>query len=137
MTKVVSLSEAASIAIHSIILIAKVEKMINVNQIAEATGSSKHHVAKVVQRLVKENILSSIRGPQGGFFLKKDPADITLLEVFEAIEGKLEITDCPMDNPICPFEECIMGTVVKNMTVEFKNYFQNKTIKDFLTKKAS
>ena len=54
MSKVVTISEAASIGLHGIILIAKSKKeMVNVVKIAELTGSSKHHVAKVFQRLVK------------------------------------------------------------------------------------
>ena len=67
MAKIFSLSEAASIAIHSMVLIARSDKMMNVVKIAERTGSSKHHVAKVLQRLVKEDYLSSVRGPHGGF----------------------------------------------------------------------
>jgi DNA-binding IscR family transcriptional regulator len=46
MSKVVTISEAASIALHGMILIARSEPSINVMQIAELTGASKHHVAK-------------------------------------------------------------------------------------------
>jgi len=132
MTRVVTISEAASIAIHSMVLIANSEKMINATQLSKIMGSSKHHVAKIAQRLVKENILRSIRGPHGGFSLKKRPEDVTLLQIFEAIEGKIEITECPMDNPVCPFDKCIMGNIVKKMTTEFRDFFQNHTLKDYL-----
>ena len=132
MTRVVTISEAASIAIHSMVLIANSKKKINVTQLADAMGSSRHHVAKVVQRLVKEDILSSVRGPHGGFSLKKKPEDISLLKIFESIEGQIEITECPMDNPICPFDKCIMGNLVKKMTTEFRNYFQEHTLKDYI-----
>ena len=72
MSKVVTLSEAASIGLHGMILIAKAEnEMVNVLKIAELTGSSKHHVAKVFQRLVKIGLLNSFRGPNGGFSLRK------------------------------------------------------------------
>ena len=72
MAKVVSLSEAASLAIHAVVLIASSDKLVNVNQIAKATAASKNHLAKVMQRLVKSNLVSSTRGPSGGFLLKKE-----------------------------------------------------------------
>ena len=102
MSKIFSLSEAGSIAIHSMVLIASSDTKLNVVKISERTGSSKHHVAKVLQRLVKDNFLTSNRGPHGGFELKRPAEEINLLEVYESIEGKVEITTCPMDNLICP-----------------------------------
>lgn len=132
MSKVFTLSEAASIAIHSMVLIAKSEGMMNVNKIAERTGSSKHHVAKVLQRLVKEDYLTSIRGPHGGFELNKDPNNINLLEIYETIEGQLVVTECPMENPICPFDKCILGNVVADMTVKFRDYLKSHSLKEYL-----
>jgi DNA-binding IscR family transcriptional regulator len=70
MSKIVNLSEAASIAIHGMILVFKSDKPLNVIQIAERISSSKHHVSKIMQQLVKHGYLGSIRGPAGGFFLK-------------------------------------------------------------------
>jgi Rrf2 family protein len=132
MSRIIALSEAASIAIHSLVLIARSEEILNVVKISEATGSSKHHVAKVLQRLVKDGYLSSNRGPSGGFALKKNPEDITLLNIFETIEGKMEIAQCPMDNPVCPFEKCLMGNIVPRLTEEFRNYMAGQTVKEFI-----
>ena len=67
MSRIVCLSEAGSIAIHSMVLIARSKEIMNVINIAKATEASKHHVAKVLQRLVKEGYLTSNRGPKGGF----------------------------------------------------------------------
>ncbi len=132
MSKIVSLTEAASIALHGMIIVAKTEKMSNVMRIAEVTGSSRHHVAKIFQRLVKDNFLESHRGPTGGFTLKQDPADITLLQIYESIEGKIEVSKCPMDKSICPFGKCIMDNVTRKMTLEFKNHLESHTLADYL-----
>jgi Rrf2 family protein len=132
MSKIFSLSEAGSIAIHSIVLIAQAESKLNVNAIAERTGSSKHHVAKVLQRLVKDDFLISNRGPLGGFKLKRPAAEINLLEVYESIEGKIEITDCPMENPVCPFEKCLMSNIIKEMTLRFKDYMGDQILSNYL-----
>ncbi len=132
MSKIFSLSEAASIAIHSMVLIAQSDGMMNVNKISERTGSSKHHVAKILQRLVKEDYLTSIRGPHGGFELKKSPKEINLLEIYETIEGTLLVTECPMENPICPFDKCILGNVVADMTLKFRDYLEGHTLDEYL-----
>jgi len=132
MSRILSLSEAASIAIHGMILVARSDKLVNVNQIAELTSSSRHHVAKVFQRLVKENFITSNRGPSGGFSLKMAPADISFLDVYEAIEGKIEITKCPLDKPICPFEKCIFKNVIRDLTLEFREYLEDQTLDKYL-----
>lgn len=132
MSKIFSLSEAGSIAIHGMVLIAQAENIMNVQEIAERTGSSRHHVAKVFQRLVKDDFLLSARGPSGGFNLKKPADQINLLEIYESIEGKIEITACPMGNLICPFNKCIMGGIITEMTQNFKDYLQSQKLSDYL-----
>lgn len=132
MARVFSLSEAASIALHGIILIAQEKEGLNVIKIAERTDTSKHHVAKVMQRLVKAGYLLSQRGPSGGFVLRKDPKNINFLEIYEAIEGPIEITECPMDKQICPFDKCIMNNVTSKMTQDFKTYLSNQTVGQYL-----
>ncbi len=132
MAKIVSYSEAASIGMHGMVLIARAGDTINVQKIAEITGSSKHHVAKVMQRLVKEGFLLSNRGPAGGFKLNIDANKITLLQIYEAIEGQVKVVDCPHEKPVCPFGKCIMGTVVTDMTSTFKDHLSQQTLADLM-----
>jgi Rrf2 family protein len=132
MSKIVAISEAASIALHGMILIAKSKPSINVMQIAELTGASRHHVAKIMQRLAKNNYLSSHRGPSGGFTLKKAPESITFLEIYETIEGSIEVTSCPLDKQICPFDKCIMNNVTNQMTVQFRDHLRKQTLDQYL-----
>src|SRR6056297_2748452 len=132
MSKIVALSEAASIALHGMILIARSKKSMNVLAIAERTNTSKHHVAKVMQRLVKAGYLTSQRGPSGGFILRKKPENITFLEIYEIIEGVIEIGKCPMDKQVCPFDKCIMNNVTSKMTREFKEYLREQTIDQYI-----
>lgn len=132
MSKIVSLSEAASIALHGMILVGRAKNGLNVIKIAEDIGSSKHHVAKVMQRLVKSGHLTSQRGPNGGFVIKKDPAQISFLEIYEIIEGPIEITKCPMDKQVCPFDKCIMNNVAAKLTKEFKAYLSDQTLDKYI-----
>ncbi|MBK3518988.1 RrF2 family transcriptional regulator [Carboxylicivirga marina] len=132
MSKIVTLSEAASIALHSMVLIARSETKLNVNQISEAIDSSKHHVAKVMQRLAKEDFVASNRGPSGGFILKQEPTEISLLMIYEAIEGKVAIQSCPGDKRSCIIGACMLGDLSRNMTKEFKEYMESHYLNEYL-----
>jgi len=132
MSRIISLSEGASIGIHGIILIARDSESVNVQTIAKATDTSRHHVAKIMQRLVKEGLLTSHRGPGGGFVLKKKAKDITLLNVYEAIEGKIVATKCPLNKHICPFKKCLMNNITYELTLQFKEYLKSQTVEMYL-----
>jgi Rrf2 family nitric oxide-sensitive transcriptional repressor len=132
MAKIVSYSEAASIGMHGMVLVARAGETINVQKIADITGSSRHHVAKVMQRLVKEGFLSSNRGPSGGFKLSIEPAGITLLQIYEAIEGQVKVISCPHEKQVCPFGKCILGTVVSKMTLTFRDHLSTQTLADLM-----
>lgn len=132
MSKIVNLSEAVSIAFHAMVLVVQSKKNLNVIEIAQRTGSSKHHVAKIMQQLAKQGFVGSMRGPSGGFYLKKEAAEIDFLTIFEAIEGKLEESKCAMDKPVCTFENCIYSNIITKMTCDFKNYLKEQKLSSYL-----
>ena len=47
------------------------------------------YLLKILQQLVRVNVLRSKRGPRGGFFLARKPEEITLLNIIEAVEGPM------------------------------------------------
>jgi Rrf2 family protein len=132
MAKLFSLSEASSIAIHAMVLVAKSEGLINVNKIAETTKTSRHHVAKVMQRLVKNGLITSSRGRSGGFILKKSAGEISFLNIYESIEGKAEIAYCLFQSPVCPLDHCIMNNITAKISKEFLDYLESQTLNLYL-----
>jgi len=135
MGKIVNITEAVSIALHAMVIVAQNDKhgkQVNVNFIAEQTNSSRFHIAKVMQRLVKDGFIGSHRGPAGGFYMIKEPDEITLLEIYEAIEGKLEVTKCPLNRPTCPFKSCLFEGVTVQMTRSFKDFVAGHTLAHYI-----
>ncbi len=133
MAKIVNISEAVTIGIHCTILIAKEKgKQVNVNYLADVTGSSRFHIAKVLQKLVKDGFLSSTRGPSGGFYLREEPENITLLQIFESIEGRLVVSKCPIGKGACPMGACVFEDLTVRMSHEFKNYLESRTLADYM-----
>lgn len=132
MAKVLNITEAVTIALHSMIIIAnKTGEHINVNVISDAITSSKFHVAKILQKLVKEGYLGSSRGPSGGFYLRIKPKDLTLLEIYESIEGKITIQKCAIDHDVCPFETCVFDDLTLKMTRDFVDFLKSRTLADY------
>ena len=131
MPSVLRISEAASLGLHSMALLASnPEGRVSNHRFAEALNASEHHIAKVLARLAKAGLVHSTRGPGGGFVLARRPEDITLLDVYEAIEGRLEPTLCLLDPPICKGDQCILGGLVASVTREFADYLSKTTLAD-------
>ncbi len=61
-------------------------------RIADEYAIPQGYLLKVLQQLVRSQILDSVRGPQGGFVLARPADEITILDIVEAIEGTF-ITD--------------------------------------------
>jgi Rrf2 family protein len=58
-------------------------------EIAEACGVPTGHLLKILQQLVRAQILASERGPSGGFALRRAAHEVTLLDIVEAIDGPI------------------------------------------------
>lgn len=64
------------------------------SEIAQSYGIPSSFMAKILRALVRARLLRSTRGVHGGFSLARPATEITLLDVVEAIEGPLALTDC-------------------------------------------
>lgn len=132
MTKILAISEANAIAFHSMAVIAQSDLAINATILAERINASKHHVSKVMQRLVKVGLIGSTRGPSGGFYLRKKPEEIMLIDILEAIEGEVSIGECPIDNLECPFGSCLMGGICYELSEKLINYIKSSSLQDII-----
>ena len=65
------------------------EGIILSQDIAKKYNIPLEYLLKILQQLVRANILRSKRGPRGGFNLARNPRKVTLLEVIEAVEGPM------------------------------------------------
>lgn len=131
-----NISEAANIAIHSLALIAAGGKSLNVSQISELMKFSKNHTAKVMQVLARNGLVSSTRGPQGGFKLLLSSAEISVLQIIEIIDGGFDNGGCRSCFSDCPFEVCVYGTERSKLVSRFKDYYSKRTLKDIITEIA-
>ena len=122
MAKVWKVSDAATIALHAMTLLAAMDQTVSTKEIASLLRVSEAHLSKVLQRLHKAGLVKAIRGPRGGFKLERPGHKITLLEVYEAIEGPLTPGDCLFGTPICDGEKCIMGGLLEAVDKQVREY---------------
>ncbi|MBM3336012.1 Rrf2 family transcriptional regulator [Candidatus Sumerlaeota bacterium] len=117
MSNILRVSEAASLAIHaSLIMAGSAGESVGNRQMATLMGASEAHLAKVLQRLARVGLVKSARGPKGGFVLAKAPTDITILEIYEAIEGPLGAVTCLLGRPVCGGgDKCFMGDLLHDL----------------------
>ncbi|MBN2224917.1 MAG: Rrf2 family transcriptional regulator [Deltaproteobacteria bacterium] len=131
MTTVLKVSQAASLAVHTMALLAgDHEKPLSARQIAETLHVSEAHLAKVLGRLAREGLVQSTRGPRGGFVLTEGADRAPLLTVFEAIEGKFAPHDCLFETPLCDEGKCIFGDLVKKINEQMRRYLSETLISD-------
>ena len=124
MSSIVKVSGAASLALHAMSFLAVHEgdPMVSTHEVAETFHCSEDHLKKVVQRLVRAGVVRTVRGPRGGIALARPANKITLLEIFEAMEGPLETGNCILGNPVCSYNECIMGGLTESLNKQAKAY---------------
>ena len=123
MSHILKISEAASLALHAVVfLAAKPGRLVPTKEIASTLHLSEAHLSKVLQRLARAGLVRSIRGPKGGFTLGKPCDRISLLDVYEAIEGPFVSSNCLLDSPVCGGEQCILGGLLETANKLVEEY---------------
>ncbi|HLS71274.1 MAG TPA: Rrf2 family transcriptional regulator [Chitinophagaceae bacterium] len=109
------LSQTCQIAIKAAIYLSQQQgrkgSKVGVLIIAKEINASEHPVGKVLQRLVKNDIIISQKGPTGGFYMSEEQRRLPIIKIVHAIDGKdtfrrcaLGLTNCSASHP-CPIHE--------------------------------
>jgi Rrf2 family transcriptional regulator, nitric oxide-sensitive transcriptional repressor len=130
MTGLFNISEALSIGLHlGVSLTRHPDEYCSTRRIADEFGFSVHHVAKVVQKLVRGGILETVRGIQGGARLAGDPAGITLLAIAEALD-ETPSTGCLLNASICAGGNCVLGREIRSQNEHMRAVMGRTTLSD-------
>jgi len=77
------------------------DSVVTVEKISDEMTIPRSFAAKIVQKLTRAGLTNSMRGVKGGFFLKKKPAEMSLLEVVEAVDGPIDMNICVLNEDAC------------------------------------
>ncbi|RAR40692.1 Rrf2 family transcriptional regulator [Paenibacillus sp. MDMC362] len=123
-----------SVAIHILALVAFNSKLSS-EQIADSVTTNPVVIRRISSNLKKAGLLTS-RAGVSGFSLTRDPKDITLLDIYKAVNLEKElfsIHDKP--NPDCPVGKTIQGTLdvtFKSVQSAMENELNNKTLQEVM-----
>jgi Rrf2 family protein len=104
---------------------------IRVNVMASSLDIPRNYLSKVLYELARRGILSSVRGPQGGFALALDPGTLTLSEVIEPFDP-FEDRCLLMRRPCSDLAPCIAHHQWKRVAAEVRGFFRETTVAELL-----
>ncbi len=91
------------------------------------------YLLKILQQLVRANVLRSKRGPRGGFFLARESKEVNLLEIIEAVDGPLRshllLAEQTGNEPF----SLKMEKICQQATQQTRNLFQKTTLAQMLS----
>ena len=124
------LSITCKTAIKAVVFLASkidTDKKVSIKEIADDINGSEHTVGKLLQKLVKANIIKSSKGPTGGFYITLKQMQIAIIEIITAIDGDAVFKECGLGlSPI--------HNDYKKVRDQFEQFYKNKTVADLCKK---
>lgn len=111
------------------------DKHVSLKSVAERLSMSENYLEQLMALLKKGNLVSSIRGAQGGYFLSRDPKEITIGDILRALEGSLAPTDCTCEDNVyhCTLDgKCVTRTVWEKIRDNINHVVDNITLKQLM-----
>ena len=102
-----------------------------IKEIAEFIDASEHSVGKMLQTLVKENVICSSKGPNGGFYITAKQKSQPVINIINAIDGKDVFKECGLGLSKCSSTHpCPIHNDYKIVRDLFEKLCREKNIND-------
>lgn len=104
-----------------------------IDEVSREEHIPKSFLAKIFQHLARAGLVRSVRGSRGGFALLKSPAEISVLQIIEAVEGEIVFQRCRMDKPDCEHAGgCALCGLFERAQDRIKDVLTQTTLRDLL-----
>jgi Rrf2 family protein len=112
------------------------DERVATSTIAEKQRIPPSFLAKIISQLSIAGLLHTSRGARGGVTLAREPKDITLLDVVEAIDGPIQLNECVDASGVCTFEDdCPMKPAWCGAQEDLVKRLKSTNFSDMKTKK--
>lgn len=102
---------------------------IRAKNISEATDIPEAYASKLLQELSRHDVVSSAKGPHGGFYLTDKNRDTPLFKIVSLIDGEYRLTSCVLSLQKCDDSHpCPLHEMVGKTKSDFLNSIQNTTV---------
>ncbi len=126
------LTKAAQYAIRSTLYLASKsdkENRINISQIAEDLEVPAPFLAKLLQQLSRANLISSIKGPKGGFYFSDENRENNLWDIIKCIDGGHRFYSCFVGRPVCNDQNpCAFHEIASEFREKVMSRFSDRTV---------
>ena len=107
----------------------KHETAVSASTLAKAESVPQQLTSKLLQKLNKAGIVGSLMGSKGGFYLNRNPKDISLGEVVEVIQGPLKVNRCILDKEFCPrMPSCTVRKELLKLQKKIEDFYHQITV---------
>jgi Rrf2 family protein len=103
------------------------------SQIAEEQHIPPSFLAKIISQLSIAGLIHTSRGARGGVSLARNPEEISILEVVEAIDGPIALNECTLSTAGCPFgDSCSLRPLWCEAQEDLVKRLRNTSFAQFL-----
>ena len=75
----------------------------------------KQYLTKIFSSLSRAGLVNPIRGKRGGYLLSREPGQVSLLQIIEAVQGPIALNFCTQDPPQCDRDNCPLRSMWQEM----------------------
>jgi Rrf2 family transcriptional regulator, iron-sulfur cluster assembly transcription factor len=106
-----------------------VGELILVDEIADAEEMPRPFTSKILRDLVRAGVLTSSRGPGGGYAMARDPGNVSLLEIMQIIDGSDQVDRCAVGLDLCnEFAPCPLHDKFQPLRTAIRAYLEGTTL---------
>ena len=113
---------------------------VSLRDISLRQGISLDYLEQIFSKLKKNQIVKSVRGTQGGYILSKNPNDIKLKNIFNAVDQKVKTVQCKKESKKgCNgrLTKCITHNLWDELDIHINSFFENKKLSDLVNKQQN
>lgn len=105
---------------------------VTIREIARRNRIPESFLEQLLGTLRKQGLVSSIRGPQGGYILAREPEEITVSDIINSLEGPIKLAEC-IEVPLCgEARKCPSRVLWSRIKKSIDEITQTTTLKDLI-----
>lgn len=128
------LSNSSKYALKAVLFLAlnsTEDNKIMVKDISEPINVPQAYIAKLLQELSRENIVSSTRGPKGGFYMSEENREQSVFNILKIIDGEKRLTSCMLSLEKCNEKKpCPLHNILSSSRTKILTNLKEKTIRE-------
>lgn len=98
-------------------------------------GISLSYLEQLFSKLRQKSLVQSVRGPGGGYLLKKEVSDISIADVIDAVDESLDTTRCKEKGDCQEGETCLTHHLWLDLSLQIHSFLSNITLQDLMNKR--